>query len=212
MSARHRDGVHVGYPNSLIQPVDTLGFATPGPNLWQDSDRGNEKTFGPHTPCKRKGKPQKLFIGHGKKRCPTANLLASDPPVDNPEGPGKNCTIKESRTYLCIFPAGPAAYELPTPESPGKSIGQKLCLDIDPRYPAPNAYTLPDTAAATPGRTFGIKKDIDTGNREFPLHLATISAIFIFRPTLPTSKHVFPPSAPVCEPLFQLSPIPNIIR
>lgn len=46
LSARHREGVHVGYPNSLIQPADTLGFATPGPDLWRESERGPERTFG----------------------------------------------------------------------------------------------------------------------------------------------------------------------
>ena len=25
LSARHREGLHAGYPNSLINPVDTLG-------------------------------------------------------------------------------------------------------------------------------------------------------------------------------------------
>lgn len=46
MSARHREGLHVGYPNSLIQPVDTLGFSTPGPSLWREPERGAEKSFG----------------------------------------------------------------------------------------------------------------------------------------------------------------------
>ena len=27
LSARHREGIHAGYPNSLIAPVDTLGQA-----------------------------------------------------------------------------------------------------------------------------------------------------------------------------------------
>ena len=60
VSARHREGVHAGYPNRMIQPVDTLGkyetgkailcliraykfatgFKTPGPNYWTDSERG----------------------------------------------------------------------------------------------------------------------------------------------------------------------------
>lgn len=46
VSARHREGLHVGYPNSLIQPVDTMGFCTPGPSLWRESERKGEKTFG----------------------------------------------------------------------------------------------------------------------------------------------------------------------
>ena len=46
MSARHREGLQVGYPNPLVQPVDTLGFATPGPALWRESERGAKKTFG----------------------------------------------------------------------------------------------------------------------------------------------------------------------
>ena len=46
LSARHREGIHVGYPNSLIQPADTLGFGTPGPALWREAERGPERTFG----------------------------------------------------------------------------------------------------------------------------------------------------------------------
>ena len=46
LSARHREGLHPGHPNQLVQPVDTLGFKTPGPGLWRDSVRGTEKTFG----------------------------------------------------------------------------------------------------------------------------------------------------------------------
>lgn len=45
MSARHRDGLHVGYPNSLIQPVDTMGFATPGPTLQRKRERGTSAKF-----------------------------------------------------------------------------------------------------------------------------------------------------------------------
>lgn len=26
LSARHREGIHIGYPNSLIAPVDTMGW------------------------------------------------------------------------------------------------------------------------------------------------------------------------------------------
>lgn len=46
LSARHREGVHAGYPNPLIQPVDTHGFETPGPSVWRGSERGVEKSFG----------------------------------------------------------------------------------------------------------------------------------------------------------------------
>ena len=86
MSARHRDGVHVGYPNSLIQPVDTLGFATPGPNLQQQSHWGIGKTFSAHTPCQRKVRPDKLYEGHSTK-CPVV-ILPSNPLEEQPGGPG----------------------------------------------------------------------------------------------------------------------------
>ena len=87
MSARHREGLHVGYPNSQIQPVDTLGFATPGPNLRQESDRGSGKTFGAHRPCVVKERPHKLFVGHSTK-C-SASVLACNPLQEQPGGPGR---------------------------------------------------------------------------------------------------------------------------
>ena len=82
-------------------------------------------------------------------------------------------------------PAGPAAYavELPTPKSPGKSIGQKLYVDFDSHYPAPNAYSVPDTVAVTPGKTFGIKNDIDTGKPLlYPISTDCLLQINIFHP------------------------------
>ena len=47
LSARHREGVHAGHPNALVQPVDTLGFKTPGPNLWREFETGTGKSLSP---------------------------------------------------------------------------------------------------------------------------------------------------------------------
>ena len=46
MSARLREGVHTGHPDALVQPVDTLGFKTPGPNLWREFETGTGKSLG----------------------------------------------------------------------------------------------------------------------------------------------------------------------
>lgn len=71
MSARHKEGIHAGYPNPLVQPVDTYGrwgivlefilcavtilhrmlcfcagFATPDPNYCPASVRGPEYSCG----------------------------------------------------------------------------------------------------------------------------------------------------------------------
>ncbi|XP_072025656.1 uncharacterized protein [Amphiura filiformis] len=45
--SRHLDGVN-GHPNALVQPVDTHGVQTPGPNVYDPSteDRGHVKSFG----------------------------------------------------------------------------------------------------------------------------------------------------------------------
>lgn len=64
MSARHRQGLQVGYPNLLVQPVDTLGFATPGPALWRESERGVKKTFGlALKPALKDNKGPGMYIG-----------------------------------------------------------------------------------------------------------------------------------------------------
>ena len=136
MSARHREGLHVGYPNSLIQPVDTLGFATPGPNLRCKSEIGPERSFG----------------------------LALKPTVKEEESPGTTSHVCQPSQQF-ILNAGPASYslQLPTPSSPGVVIGQKLKLDSDPCYPAPNTYTIPGTVGRGLAKSFGTKSDTDTG-------------------------------------------------
>ena len=54
-------------------------------------------------------------------------------------------------------------------------MGQRLQVDTDHCSPAPNAYTLTDTLASTPGKTFGLKNDIDTGIFEIPLRYFLMS-------------------------------------
>lgn len=45
-SSRHLEGVNAGYPNPLVQPVDTHGFKTPGSCYWPGSVRGPEYSMG----------------------------------------------------------------------------------------------------------------------------------------------------------------------
>lgn len=59
--------------------------------------------------------------------------------------------------------AGPAAYSLPTPASPGTLIGEKLHTEHDPCYPAPNQYIISDTVCASQAKSFGIKNNLETG-------------------------------------------------
>lgn len=58
---------------------------------------------------------------------------------------------------------GPAAYNLPTPMSMGKTIGQKLHIDHELHYPSPNTYTIPETVGTGVAKGFGAKNNVDTG-------------------------------------------------
>ena len=77
MSARHRDGLHVGYPNSLIQPVDTLGFATPGPSLQRKAERGPSAKFA-----------RLAFTEYEKRKRPSDGTDSDDADIDDDVGPG----------------------------------------------------------------------------------------------------------------------------
>ncbi|XP_071960710.1 uncharacterized protein [Antedon mediterranea] len=48
MSYRHAEGVNAGHPSQLVQPVDTYGVKTPGPNAYRPKSptRGPKKSFG----------------------------------------------------------------------------------------------------------------------------------------------------------------------
>ena len=58
-----------------------------------------------------------------------------------------------------IFTKGPGTYALQyDPESAQTPIiGEKLHIDNDPEYPAPNAYDIPETMGTGLKKSFGIK-------------------------------------------------------
>ena len=66
--------------------------------------------------------------------------------------------------YISFVCTGPAAYNLPTPTCPGILIGEKLHVEHDPLYPAPNQYTISDSVYNKQAKSFGIKSNIDTGS------------------------------------------------
>ena len=54
---------------------------------------------------------------------------------------------------------GPGAYTLlsDVESAPAPVIGEKLYVDNDPKYPAPNAYSIPETVGTGSKKSFGIK-------------------------------------------------------
>jgi len=67
-----------------------------------------------------------------------------------------------------IFLKGPTAYTLFSDIKSAKAplIGEKLYVENDPEYPAPNAYYIPETIGTGLKRSFGIKYDDKTASSE----------------------------------------------
>ncbi|XP_064400830.1 uncharacterized protein LOC135346984 [Halichondria panicea] len=127
MSARHREGLHAGYPNFLVQPVDTLGFATPGPPLTRpDSVRGAQHSMGLKLPGKKMD-----TVGPGpdsyilpKPIPPTALIGEKLDPQRPPDNPAPN------------------TYTLPSTPHEGKTFGLRSEHPLKERAPPPNTYSF----------------------------------------------------------------------
>ena len=65
-------------------------------------------------------------------------------------------------THICAG-AGPAAYSLPSPAVPVPLCGERLHVDTDLHYPAPNEYSIPETMGTGQVKTFSTKHDLGTG-------------------------------------------------
>ena len=66
---------------------------------------------------------------------------------------------------------GPSAYalqgDLESVQAP--FIGERLYVDNDPRYPAPNAYCIPETVGTGLKKSFGIKQTYDAASSEYTI-------------------------------------------
>lgn len=62
--------------------------------------------------------------------------------------------------HACLL--GPAAYALVSDLQSAKAplIGERLDMDNDQQYPAPNAYCIPETVGTGLKRSFGIKHNV----------------------------------------------------
>ena len=182
LSARHREGIHAGYPNALITPVDTLGtlsrntidninpitmfvlvgFSTPGPYLFR--------------PASERGPTHKLGM---KLQSDDAETL----------GPGINIdTLITMSHALCTIRTGPAAYNVPSEIIPAPKIGERLDIDVVPQTPAPNEYHLPSSIKPSEaGKSISTRRELKSAQHAPPPNIYTIprprtaSAHFTYR-------------------------------
>lgn len=81
-------------------------------------------------------------------------------------GPGTASFSKEDTLVFqhacCISSLGPAAYGLPQSVIPAPVIGEKLDVNFDPKYPAPNKYDIPSSIDSNGGKTFGARLESRT--------------------------------------------------
>ena len=54
-------------------------------------------------------------------------------------------------------------YTLPIPILPSAYCGERLSVDWDPHYPAPNEYRIPGLVGSGPAKSFGIKTERQNG-------------------------------------------------
>lgn len=114
------------------------GFATPGPSYRPASVRGPEYSCGTSTMKKEEG----VTVGPGR------------------------IGFYVNITDILLWPpltAGPAVYTLPIPIPPSPYCGERLSVDWDPHYPAPNAYSIPGLVGSGPAKSFGIKAERQNG-------------------------------------------------
>ena len=67
-----------------------------------------------------------------------------------------------------VFTKGPGVYALWRDPESGQApiIGEKLYVDNDPGYPAPNAYSIPEATGTGLKKSFGIKYNDDAASSE----------------------------------------------
>ncbi|KAJ8046279.1 hypothetical protein HOLleu_04900 [Holothuria leucospilota] len=140
VASRHAEGINVGHPNQLVQPVDTHGVVTPGSNHY---DPQHKADFGNST--------AKSF---GSSRNPKSETLGPGPAAYTIDG------SKETKGYSfakrlpakwqkVIYTPAANSYNL------GTTIGKGVAMSVRSRQPvlqkadgpSPNTYSLRDFVA-----------------------------------------------------------------
>lgn len=127
VSDRHRDGIHAGYPNSLVPPVDTHGFSTPGPCEFRpESEWGRRPSIGVQL---EKNDGSTIGPGPASYSLPReqhpAPLIGRRLSTDTDQG----------------FPA-PSQYTLPEDSGLARSFGLKATTTRGFSAPPPNQYYI----------------------------------------------------------------------
>ncbi|XP_077864815.1 uncharacterized protein LOC144350617 [Saccoglossus kowalevskii] len=162
-SIASRGKVNAGHPSALVQPVDTHGFQTPGPNYRPNSaywGRGAKKSLGLSNPSKHE------TLGPGPAAY-TRNDVVSNPAYTLAKRlPRALCQVEGWPSRDASDTPGPNAYSLDT------TVGKGVAMSIRSRQPvkeknsgpSPNVYILPDclhwkTAGIVTNRPFEHKEE-----------------------------------------------------
>ncbi|XP_070558598.1 uncharacterized protein [Ptychodera flava] len=154
VASRHLDGVNAGHPGRLVQPVDTHGFRTPGPNYRPNSGywgRGPKKSFGLSNPSKNQtlGPGPAGYTIRNPKSMPSYSLAER---LTDEQGEGW-----QQVSDACV--PGANAYNI------GTTVGKGVAMSVRSRQPvkekrvgpSPNAYNLPDSIRRRPTATLTYK-------------------------------------------------------
>ncbi|XP_033105507.1 uncharacterized protein LOC117107827 [Anneissia japonica] len=143
MSSRHAEGVNAGHPSQLVQPVDTYGVRTPGPNVYRPKSptRGPRKSFG----CSRRTNADTLGPGPAGYTIEETSLPG--------HGPAYSLSKRLSSDWQKVTDnPSPNEYNI------GTTIGKGVAMSIHSRQPlrkkgddsknkagpSPNAYIMRD--------------------------------------------------------------------
>ncbi|XP_065909420.1 uncharacterized protein [Dysidea avara] len=146
VSSRHKGGINVGPPNSSVQPVDTFGVKTPGPDYRPNSPywgRGPQHHIGVRLKPKSAETP-----GPG----PGAYALPSD--VDSITGP-----LIGEQLYRENDPEYPAPNAYDIPETVGTGLKKSFGIMYDDvasknKNPPPNRYYIRNLKGNAPSMTY----------------------------------------------------------
>ncbi|XP_033646287.1 sperm-tail PG-rich repeat-containing protein 2-like [Asterias rubens] len=136
IASRHIEGVNVGHPNCLVQPVDTHGVQTPGPN-----------SYNPETDLLNKGIHKSFGIGRkiGNKTLGTGP--AGYTIQEGQQGPAYSLSKRLPAKWQQVtdYPA-PNVYDVGTTIGKGVAMAIRSRQPLEQKYwvPSPNTYTLRD--------------------------------------------------------------------
>lgn len=136
MGSQYEERIILGPPNTAVEPVDTMGFAAPGPNYSPYGSRGMEKSFG------------LKFNEIRPKDAPGPAEYNLTSPNSGPRY-SLGYRVKEPTGFDV---PGPGAYEIKSTVGAGvaTSIRGRQPVALKYSVPSPNTYCLPHTFRDAP--------------------------------------------------------------